>query len=394
VDQEQQPRKQIAGDRLLSWIGLDPAKWTEGDRRLALSAIGIVLGIVIITVCGYVFGWEWPGLVKPKQRTSWDWLSLLIVPIVLALGGYFFTRTESRRAKEDAEQQREADRHLADQRAQDDALQAYLDHIGELLLDNDKPLRNSEEGDEVRTLARARTSTVLRRLDGERKGRVLQFLRESRLIAKDRPVLVLGEANLSGAHLNYAYLDETHLSEVNLSGARLNGTSLSGADLRRANLSGASMNFADLTNTDLSGAYLQNTDLTSADLIKADLRYVNFHSLHTTAAKPIGANPGEPTGTNLSGASLGEADLSGAILTGADLTGADCDEANLAGVNFSGAILDLASFDRGTGILEEELAQHALSLKRAVMPNGQRYEEWLKTKERTGGEDGENTGPS
>jgi hypothetical protein len=94
VDQEQQPSKQTAGDRpetsgdrFLKRPGMDPNKWTSGDRRLGLLGVGIGLTIVIIAVCGYVFGWEWTGLTEPKQRTFWDWLSLLIVPVVLALGG-------------------------------------------------------------------------------------------------------------------------------------------------------------------------------------------------------------------------------------------------------------------------------------------------------------------
>jgi hypothetical protein len=103
VDQEEpQPNEPIAGDRreivgyrLLKRLGIDPNKWPVGDRRLALLGVGIGLTIVIIAVCGYVFGWEWTGLTKPKQRTFWDWLSLLIVPIVLALGGYLFTRPEA-----------------------------------------------------------------------------------------------------------------------------------------------------------------------------------------------------------------------------------------------------------------------------------------------------------
>ena len=36
VDQEQQPNKQIGGDRLLNTLRIDPNKWTVGDRRLAL----------------------------------------------------------------------------------------------------------------------------------------------------------------------------------------------------------------------------------------------------------------------------------------------------------------------------------------------------------------------
>jgi hypothetical protein len=149
VEQEQQPREQIAGDRLLKTLGIDPNKWTVGDRRLALLGFGIGLTIVIIAVCGYVFGWEWTGLGK---RTFWDWLSLLIVPLVLALGGYFFTRSENRRTREDADrqitldreiadQQRTLDREIADQRRQDDTLQAYLDGMSHLLTDEKRPLQ-------------------------------------------------------------------------------------------------------------------------------------------------------------------------------------------------------------------------------------------------------------
>jgi hypothetical protein len=140
VDEESQRSEHNAGDRLLKTLGIDPNKWTVGDRRIALLGIGIGVAIVIISICGYAFGWAWtgltgPGLTEPKLRTFWDWLSLLIVPIVLALGGYLFTRSESRRTKEDAERQRAVDREIADERRQDDTLQAYLDGMSQLLTD-------------------------------------------------------------------------------------------------------------------------------------------------------------------------------------------------------------------------------------------------------------------
>jgi hypothetical protein len=112
VDQEPQPTEPIAGDRLLKTLGIDPNKWTVGDRRIALLGIGIGLTIVIIAVCGYVFDLPWTGLAK---RTFWDWLSLLIVPLVLALGGYLFTRAENRRTQEFADRQRTFDREIADE---------------------------------------------------------------------------------------------------------------------------------------------------------------------------------------------------------------------------------------------------------------------------------------
>jgi hypothetical protein len=49
---QEQPSKQIAGDRLLKSLGFDPKKWTVSDRLSALLGIGIGLTIVIV-ICGY-----------------------------------------------------------------------------------------------------------------------------------------------------------------------------------------------------------------------------------------------------------------------------------------------------------------------------------------------------
>jgi hypothetical protein len=125
----------------------------------------LVLLLGILTLIGLPFG-----------ITLWECLKLLIIPVVIAAGGLWFNR-----------HQREREQYIGDQRAQDEALQTYLDQIGQLLLDKDRPLRQSKEGDEVRTLARARTLTVLARLESSRKGTVVQFLYEANLIAGKVP---------------------------------------------------------------------------------------------------------------------------------------------------------------------------------------------------------------
>src|SRR5215212_48906 len=77
-------------------------------RKRVLRAAGIVAALAFsITVFGgYLFGWKWTGL---PRETLWDWLDLLIVPTVLALGGYLFTRSENQRARETAEKERTLD---------------------------------------------------------------------------------------------------------------------------------------------------------------------------------------------------------------------------------------------------------------------------------------------
>src|ERR687889_1564454 len=87
-----------------------------------------------------------------RGRTVRGWLPIvgaLLVSLVIALGIWAITwqleKLENQRA--------EAERELAEQRAQDEALQAYLDQMSQLMLEED--LRNSKAHSEVRTLARA-----------------------------------------------------------------------------------------------------------------------------------------------------------------------------------------------------------------------------------------------
>jgi len=160
------------------------------------------VGASIFLGFAYVYEWKWTRLVKNldfHKRTLWDWLNLLIVPAVLALGGYLFTRSEDRSTQAAAER-----------RAQDDALQAYLDQMSDMLIPNkDQPsLYEAKLDDSLSSVARARTLTVLPRLDGDRKARVIQFLHESGLIAENHQILALRGADLSKVDLFRADLSE------------------------------------------------------------------------------------------------------------------------------------------------------------------------------------------
>jgi hypothetical protein len=247
-------------------------RWQRIRRQLlwAAAIVGVVVLLLLLTRLGYAYRWtgfgqyEVNGNVQPA-KTLWDWLSLLIIPIVLAIGGYWFNHSENSRSQDIANRRAETDAQIAEQRRHDDALQGYVDHIGELLLHKDQPLRDSKEGDEVRTLARARTLTMLHGWlsglgDDERKRSVLQFLYESRLISKDRSVIDLRDTNLMGAFLTY----------INLSNADLSGAWLSNAKLYRANLSEANLIDADLSDADLAAADLSGAEITGEQLAKVE----------------------------------------------------------------------------------------------------------------------------
>jgi hypothetical protein len=178
---------------------------------------------------------------------------------------------------------------VPDQQLQDEALQTYLDQMSTLLIDKD--LGDAEGNRAVRTLARARTLTVLERLDPTHKRQVMQFLVDASLVQSGpgtEPVMSLLGADPSGVDLTYSAPGD---------------------------------------------------------------------------AQPYAAVP--------------VLDLSSA-----DLTYADLSDANLSGANLRHA----------TGKTAEQLGGQAGSLEGAIMPDGQKYEEWLKSK--GSGEDGENSGPS
>lgn len=373
----------------------------------------IITGIIVILIAltafiflVHMFGWDWTGFnggyrkttttstahgittatEQPLTRTLWDWLQLLIVPFILAIGGFWLNQLQKSREQRITEQRNKTEREIALDNQQEQTLREYINSMSELLLD--KGLRKSAEDDEVRKIARVRTLMVLLRLNAKRKGRVLQFLYESGLIDKGKHIVALEGANLRKAYLVFANLTGADLHGTNLKKAKLNVASLSAADLSHAYLSGinlfrANLNKASLCDADLQGADLHKAELVEADLsraflIGANLQEANLsranlqeaHLSHEVEMKNeegrllflrIVANSGW-----LQGANLVEANLSGANLHGTGLHGV-----NLSGVNLSGADLSRANLKGVTGITVEELEKQANSLKGTTMPNGE-----------------------
>ena len=138
--------------------------------------------IVIISAVGYIYKLDWVGVIDlqtGKVKSFWDWMGLWIIPIMLAMGAYLLNQSAKASDYKLAQQQRDNERAIADQRAAIEqeiakdnqrqiTLEAYFDRMTELLFTN--KLRESSEGDEVRSIARTRTLTVLRRVRREAQG--------------------------------------------------------------------------------------------------------------------------------------------------------------------------------------------------------------------------------
>jgi hypothetical protein len=207
----------------------------------------------------------WPRWTGFRGMTLREWLQLLIVPFALVGISLLFTMQQDARQRQIEDQRAQAERALAEQRAQDATLQAYLDQMSTLMLNRN--LLESEPSDPTFTLAQARTSTVILRLDGAHNRSVTRFLRDSGL-ADD---LLLSGIDLEGADLSEAQLAYANLSETQLAHADLSEAELFNADLSGTQLAHADLDDTDLDGADLRGANLNGADLGDADLLSADL---------------------------------------------------------------------------------------------------------------------------
>jgi Pentapeptide repeats (8 copies) len=292
--------------------------------------------VSVLIILGYLLTWPWVGVNgtsgtmivmdivhgtitatgQSQMKTLWDWLQIAAIPVVVGLGAAWISVKQAQ-ATQDGNDDNQCE----------EALRDYIDKMSSLILEG--KLKSKPKA-EVQKVAWLRTLTVLPRLDGARKRRVLHLLYNVGLIDRNNPIIDLSQADLS----------EADLSRLNLQRAKLNST-----DLSRANLRGAILSGADLSNANLSGAYLRGADLSDATLSRANLR--------------------EAT---LIGAIFSDAALDGAILSGANLL-----DAILIGADLRFASLDKARLN-GTPLLSiKELEKNAKSLQGATMPDGSKH---------------------
>ncbi|GHO77027.1 hypothetical protein KSD_47980 [Ktedonobacter sp. SOSP1-85] len=288
----------------------------------------------------------WTGF---SGKTLWDWLQLLAalaIPVVVAAGTIWFSYQQSETSLQISQVQHKNDQQNIDDQQQEVVLKTYLDDMSTLLLTY--KLGQSQRDDEVRQVARAKTLTALRRLNGERKGILLRFLLDAELINKEYSnhrgfyyaIIDLTEANLEQADLMRIDLKGAILTGVDLQNANLQRAGLLRAALYQANLGNADLQNADLETAYMDLANLQGAHLEYARLNWAQIGYSNLQGAHLEYAEIQSA---DLESSNLRGANLQGVDLRGANLQGVDLRGANLQDTDLRGTNLQGANLQGAN---------------------------------------------------
>src|SRR6266699_1738742 len=97
--------------------------WQKAKKPLGVVGFitVLVVAITLIFVEVRLYGSGFAG------KTLWEWLQLLIIPAVLALGGYLFTYTTSRNERAATEKRTQAERDISLDNQREAALQDYID---------------------------------------------------------------------------------------------------------------------------------------------------------------------------------------------------------------------------------------------------------------------------
>src|SRR3954447_3816726 len=204
---------------------------------------------------------EWTGLSEKRwskdpgeelrpAKTAWDWLQLIAVPLALAVLALLFNTWLSGREAGRDEVPAKRDREIAGQARLDQILTDYIRDMSKLVLE--RHLLRSRYGSDVQAVARMLTLATVRRLDGGRKGEVLAYLMEARLLGvggtagsgapgqgRARVKVDMEGGDLRGADLS-SHSVSGWLEGVDLRDARFNSAFLDGAQLNGSGLRGAS----------------------------------------------------------------------------------------------------------------------------------------------------------
>ena len=200
-------------------------KWIKENPLDTVFLFLVLVFVIAVLFQRLILGWTawqpWTGFgetivedgFSSPAKTLWDWMDLLVIPLGIAYIASRFTKTLKQNELKIAEQRSKREQEISLDQQRENALQSYFDRISELLLREGNGLKASDPEDEIRVVARARTLSTLNMLDPSRKGQLLRFLYEGKLISKEKTII-----SLSGANLRDANLRDANLMDVNLGG--------------------------------------------------------------------------------------------------------------------------------------------------------------------------------
>ncbi|CAF1271151.1 unnamed protein product [Adineta ricciae] len=206
----------------------------------------------------------------------------LLVPIVLAIFTIVVTVQQQSIAnqqrsedKQTAMQQRQLERHLADDKYQNDIFEAYIKDTGDLLEATHGHLTSSST---IASLIRAKTLNVLRHLETHRIARIIFFLYEANQLSTvhQHAALDLSTAELSHINFSHFAMHRKTLDQLSLTGVIFNNVTFTNVRMTNTNFSDTRFENVDFSHTVMDGSDFSFARLVNVTFSYATLRNVNF----------------------------------------------------------------------------------------------------------------------
>jgi uncharacterized protein YjbI with pentapeptide repeats len=243
----------------------------ENISKILFFLLIFIISFLLWRVFVIISNFKWSGF---QKKSFWDWLQLLIIPLMLALGAFYLNSAADFR-----------DYQIAQEQKHQEILTDYFSKMQDLIVETKKSKQtpgskesNSEERllTEFRPTAQALTLSVLEQLDGERKGKVIIYLAESQLITVDnnkpypQPEIKLDGTNLDDIKLgNNGQRNSLNEKEMTI----IDKIKIRNANMKRANLSGFQLLDSELNGSNLENATLENVNFTGSTMIGS--RFIN-----------------------------------------------------------------------------------------------------------------------
>lgn len=280
----------------------------------------VVISVIYLVLTGYKY--LWTGF---QNKTLWDWIDLLIVPLVLAIASWTLGRFE-----------KNIESNISADRFRETTIQSYLSQMNLILSEQRDNLEKPNSP--INQVANLNTENIFQFLSSDipKKKVVLLYLYKAGLlqvtdVKQLNSILHIENLDFAGINLERISLNQSCLQNCYFKNANLRFSNLSECNFDESKFSKAS-----LTGALLIGSSFQNSRFDYAILDGIVANRVNFsHALLYQSSLQLATL----TEGVFEGASLTKSLCHNAYFDGANLSYASLDNSDLRSASFSSAIM-------------------------------------------------------
>lgn len=215
-------------------------------------------------------------IIHQQSKTLWDWLQLLLVPIILILGGFWLNRSESRHSLEMQKSINDTNLSIEKERFEDGILNSYINDIAQMIINSDTAKLRTNR---IMAVYKIKTLTTLNRLNSERRNYLIQFLVDSKMLNYWDFLSDFKNIHVSGIFFN----------DVSFDDFKFIGSSISSSRFFSCSIQSSKSSHSDFTSSMFNDMKINIFDISSSKFIQSSLVKVIFSECKIKDSKFYGS---------------------------------------------------------------------------------------------------------